>query len=782
MPTVFTPDRIHVRSLLPLLLAVLPLAHAHGDDKLDTVLQQMARTRQEIPRLDLQAVWTREGGASAEKRETFFLHQSTEDGCRRHVRYSNAQNVAGVPAAEHVLRVWDGQVLWEEIAADNVMRVVRRRPESPPCDVPLDVDPHWPQLERLPSGLAARVAGRETFNGQPCIVVEVVPRDDAGGGKIRHRFWLSEKLGVVLRKEARQRDAHIIMEVQHHDPRERLAPHMFLYAPPEGALVTDLVKIDELLSALETARSEVRTLHKVTETTQATRTMTSRTVTELWQEKADAGLKLRRHERTDREHQFADSSNAALEQLAVYDGTHLWMQRQLGVDIEVFKSDTAEPPTGFSLAQIRDRLVGNVARRLPDETVNGHECAVLQIINTQPNAREPDVIYWLSKEHGLLVKTKETVGGGGGKRTLSERVTQAVELAVNEPIDPQRFTYQPPAGVVVADVAKMRAAMKQRIEKARAGTPPEQSPAPDVPLTPLPQTRWIHMSDRLSFSISPDDRWLVFCRNENGRAPGGAVAVLDLQARTLTTETLAAVPYATLTARATAAGWSADSKAFVVPPPGDADDASTPDIAIRLRGTEPAFFVQLHGQPADQGAAAITYDQLAGGRYTCSDCTDTERDWRLIAEHLGAPFGFAPTTQPSRTAAEKLDEVAVSPDGATIYCQKQLGLALGLFARDVAAGRERRIARFDAAQMGQVRRLRHLQVSPDGRYLALLQADDLHVVDLRDGTMHHIARHAAYAPHWTADSQQLVFYKAATRDGWGGEADHLYVLNVQALK
>ncbi|HEX9729328.1 MAG TPA: hypothetical protein VGA37_12550 [Gemmatimonadales bacterium] len=124
--------------------------------------------------------------------------------------------------------------------------------------------------------------------------------------------------------------------------------------------------------------------------------------------------------------------------------------------------------------------------------------------------------------------------------------------------------------------------------------------------------------------------------------------------------------------------------------------------------------------------------------------------------------------------------IAVTPDGRLVYARstpQRQDLASGVFARDLATGREQRIAGADAAT-------RALALSPDGRQLALVlrpagqRITRVVVMAIDGGPMREIARAELPAHYedrgtvsWTPDGRHVL----VGRGSWEGDSTHAIV-------
>lgn len=133
--------------------------------------------------------------------------------------------------------------------------------------------------------------------------------------------------------------------------------------------------------------------------------------------------------------------------VTVSDGQTEWREIQLGDKPMAFKSK-ASSNTPNDFAEIKSRLKMGEGKIKDKEKVEGHSCVVIEITGTE-NGNRFQASYWISEEHGLVLRNKFE----RADRTKSESI--ATEVKVNDNISDSEFAYTPSAGVTVVDTDAM---------------------------------------------------------------------------------------------------------------------------------------------------------------------------------------------------------------------------------------------------------------------------------------------------------------------------------------
>jgi len=198
----------------------------------------------------------------------------------------------------------------------------------------------------------------------------------------------------------------------------------------------------ELLRRLEKQRTRVRTLHMITKTTTRRGDTTRVSTAHTWEKRDGKVRKTRVKSQTstvtkDRKARKSESAPT----LTVCDGRHEWRQTLVGDSVMVFKSKpTSNDEFGKLLAKARN---GKAAIK-GSEIILGQPCVVLEVRLARRGDRSKST-YWISKAHGLILKSIITRAGRG----RTEKTT--TELHVNEPIADEQFVFTPPPGAAVVD-------------------------------------------------------------------------------------------------------------------------------------------------------------------------------------------------------------------------------------------------------------------------------------------------------------------------------------------
>lgn len=131
--------------------------------------------------------------------------------------------------------------------------------------------------------------------------------------------------------------------------------------------------------------------------------------------------------------------------LTVCDGQYQWELRdQVGL-----KTATKSKPdalAGFDPQALFKRLRPDYELELLDEaSVDGRDAFVIQATRSR-GARHQRTIYFFSKDHGVLLKREQRTGSGDAASTLTYS-----DFEFDVQIDPKRFEFEPPEGVIVQD-------------------------------------------------------------------------------------------------------------------------------------------------------------------------------------------------------------------------------------------------------------------------------------------------------------------------------------------
>jgi hypothetical protein len=323
-------------------------------------------------------------------------------------------------------------------------------------------------------------------------------------------------------------------------------------------------------------------------------------------------------------------------------------------------------------------------------------------------------------------------------------------------------------------------------------TPPDGGasapPLPPPALKRLDKTAGIAITSDFTFSISPDDQWLVFFHGDDPPhlsepdmlTSYGQLRVLNLRTGTGYAYSLRAeqAPYYPM--HGVDAAWAPDGSMCVLPPPPAKDRR----IIIRFAEEGPPAVSTMpepdrwrrRGEPPPPPEEQVTLPE----RFTCSDCSPYENDVELIRKHLPDFVVQMKGDSPNERA-----RLIVSPDGTRIYFQRLTPAdrepdepwdSTSLMELDTRTGAERHLITHTAREQNP--RLYRLRPSPDGKYLAYQYSSGtgfvgtprVFVLDLASGSARSIA-HGDGRMHWSSTSDRLYFYRSLM----GGERPHLWV-------
>jgi hypothetical protein len=305
--------------------------------------------------------------------------------------------------------------------------------------------------------------------------------------------------------------------------------------------------------------------------------------------------------------------------------------------------------------------------------------------------------------------------------------------------------------------------------------PDGSSVAPNV--VPLVATQGLTTFGFFHYTLSPDDRWLVYFERE----PRQGGYDVELRVLDLITQTEHALP-------APPGGhepywdddcWSHDGRVCVMPPVPRAGPRRAPQMYIEIVEGRPRLVDQTRvspfelstGTPADQ---ALGYRQIDRAGFTCSDCIDRQTEERLLRTHVDAQFLEFQNRRPVGSA--------VSRDGTRIFYQKGYRTRRStLFVLDPRSGRERELISFPGAA-GDCVAVSEITPSPDLRRLAFLLTNScgagraaLYLLDLEDGSSTPIAD-IIYGPmHWNSTSERLYFHRCQKVGGCGASDGLCYI-------
>lgn len=137
--------------------------------------------------------------------------------------------------------------------------------------------------------------------------------------------------------------------------------------------------------------------------------------------------------------------------LSVCDGEFIWMMSDMNGQKSVTKSKaTSDPivvenPIGMMREQHNLKL-------MPEESVDGAACYVIEATSKQQGEMAGKMVQYFRKADGFTVKVVSFSPDGKPMMTMS-----CTDIELNPKIDPDRFKFEPPAGVQVMDLTQQAA-------------------------------------------------------------------------------------------------------------------------------------------------------------------------------------------------------------------------------------------------------------------------------------------------------------------------------------
>lgn len=317
---------------------------------------------------------------------------------------------------------------------------------------------------------------------------------------------------------------------------------------------------------------------------------------------------------------------------------------------------------------------------------------------------------------------------------------------------------------------------------------------PSFKLNPLPETFGLHGRPSFQFSISPNDRWLLFFYRDIYQQPGnldlkdtphylyGHVRILDLVTRKVFKFTVTEPEVSFMIINNDC--WSSDSLFCVLPPPPDIRyknclviDFTDPDNPLLIKRVKPKYSIE-----------SKYMNIIESAEFTCSDCYDQRNDKEFLRKYIGGKnllfIGFE-----NRSGFN-----IVSPDRKRIYFQKSpKKMITTLYELDITTGKKRRLTSFGPRFPYFSAVIEKMQLSPDNKYLALQVSfgstfgthfghfsPKLYVINLQSKKVRFIAKTVYYDVHWSSDSQRLYFFKCKEAGCCGSDpGDHIYFVEIK---
>lgn len=270
-----------------------------------------------------------------------------------------------------------------------------------------------------------------------------------------------------------------------------------------------------------------------------------------------------------------------------------------------------------------------------------------------------------------------------------------------------------------------------------------------VQSTPLAATQHVHIVGEWAFTISPDDRWLLFHQRPEGASSYEAHSRLHML--TLADNELHQFRLPEELAKRLAgilpAQWSEDGRYY-----------ATGIYAVLTCGDDgPRLITSPRWQRKNRMNVAEENIVLEMAAH-CSDCHEYEQSDEQLRV-LEAAF---------REGEREGGEAYVAQDGKWVFHQR--GAHSGrvrIYVRNV----ENKTDRLLATHRGRCVRANRIRASPDGRYLAyqlgigcgFTRPAQLYIVDVETRDRWRVEPQLFARMHWTSDSSRLYFVK---REGW----------------
>lgn len=284
----------------------------------------------------------------------------------------------------------------------------------------------------------------------------------------------------------------------------------------------------------------------------------------------------------------------------------------------------------------------------------------------------------------------------------------------------------------------------------------------------LSLTQGIEPSSAFNFTISPNDRWLVYFQGVTPEEVGtrhnrfGNLRVLDLRSGQVLALLIPnnAAPDRLVQAEAP---WTIDNSSCILPPPSTFP--FEPQLAICIDFSDAA---NISASPA-----RVTHGDKAGveGKrelaikpqdMTCSDCSPHLNDVKLLKKHVDSKhLTFGDLSWNLNGNASQV----VSFDGTKIFYQEGRGTSeTTLVELDIASG----VVRALTSHKGDCATIDRLRPSPDGRMLAyqlttgcdFVGPSPVFVLDLETRDRRQVGTSSGGTMHWTSTSDRLFYYRS----------------------
>jgi hypothetical protein len=288
------------------------------------------------------------------------------------------------------------------------------------------------------------------------------------------------------------------------------------------------------------------------------------------------------------------------------------------------------------------------------------------------------------------------------------------------------------------------------------------------------QTKGVISDGSFEFTISPNDRWIVFFKHADAKGDSPSeydrvvLQILDLRGGILESIELTPQQVPSLVDVGDSS-WASDSSFCILPPPLPQYGVQGKAILIRLDDPKnpKVASVPYEGSGKDTRLVLPSGFKLPDW-LTCSDCFPHTHDIDFIKKHVDEKF-LVLNQDPFTTIQDAMQ--SVSPDGQKIYFSKghehdlQREIQehdLTLYELDIPSGKERKLVSYHA----EYPIIHHLRPAPDGKHLAyeychgyglLTPPRELHVLNLQTGENQVVAKGAGNILRWASTSTKLYF-------------------------
>ncbi len=273
--------------------------------------------------------------------------------------------------------------------------------------------------------------------------------------------------------------------------------------------------------------------------------------------------------------------------------------------------------------------------------------------------------------------------------------------------------------------------------------------ATSLPSTVLPQTNDVRLLSNFPFTVSPDNKWMLFYQQVPVEElmsvhDDARLRVLDLGTGNLYRFEMPDRTGPIESSWVSTARWTADGDYYVGAKFAIViGEDPKPDIVMNIHHERDAIQI---------GDRVIPHKDIA----QCSDCYKGTTDSKAIQAVIGAE---------AMTHISNYEQI-VSRDRGKVYYQKgRQSNTVHIHERDRDTGEDRRLA----SHSGRCASAMYLRLSPNGRYLAYqigtgcqwVNPSRLYIVDVQEKTLWRVGadvfQDVFYKMHWTSDSKRLYY-------------------------